>query len=276
MAAEGGWYYLRAGGSVGPETTNRLLELLDAGEINRQTQIWRDSEVGWQSLEAALGLVHNQPPPLPGDEAGSIIPNIGRGAGISRASIAEAASNRSEASPHPWRRYFARMLDIVTCGTVAWILVGALLAALDQNSMNGLIKFMNDPDNRILSSMSTVFLAMFPSALLIGFTGSSLGKFLFGIRVSGPNGAVIGVSSALRREFMVWVRGLAFAIPIVFLFTAMNAYSRLKKTNNTSWDEDMQLLVTYRPATTAQMALNILGVIIWLGCLFTLIGMGGV
>src|SRR5208283_3427346 len=60
------WFYVSDGGSEGPETSQRLLELLNAGKITRQTLVWRQGAPDWQPMESALGLADRLPPPIPG------------------------------------------------------------------------------------------------------------------------------------------------------------------------------------------------------------------
>src|SRR3954454_14428656 len=66
MSIDNGWDYLRDGQSIGPETSDRLVELLAAGAVTRQTPLWRQGAADWPPLERALELGDHVPPPVPG------------------------------------------------------------------------------------------------------------------------------------------------------------------------------------------------------------------
>ncbi len=268
------WHYVLSGKSEGPETEDRLLELLNSGKIDRKTPIWRRGADGWLPLEQALGLT-THPPPVPG-----IAPDVAAQTrdqfNQSLAPFSHGVSGYQDLAPHPWRRYFARLLDTAVNGAIMWFLVGTLIVSIDQDSYKAFLDYLGKPDSRYLNSMATFLLAIFPNALLIGFTGSSLGKLVFGIRVTELDGNALGFRKALRREFLVWVRGLGFAIPIVVLFTVLSAFSRLKNTKKTSWDEELQIRIGHRRESAGQTVLNFVGIILWLSVTAILLAMNNV
>jgi len=99
------------------------------------------------------------------------------------------------------------------------------------------------------------------TGLIIGLTGSSLGKVIFGVKITKLDGSLIGPVDGISRDINVWVKGLGLGIPIVALFTQGAAYQRLKGTGVTSWDEGMYL-VKYRKTGPLQYALNTLGLVL--------------
>jgi hypothetical protein len=239
MDAEVQWYYLQGAGSQGPVTLQRLLELLDSGGIARTTPVMRADGADWQSLEQALEIAGHAPPPLAGSAA-AVPPE--------RPAL-NAATARSPAGPdgeqHPWLRYFARMIDIVVSGMAMLFLIDVVLAVVNQDMSKAFTEFLGQSGAGLIVPV----LAMFPNALMIGFTGATIGKWLFGIRVTRVDGQPIGVGNALRREALVWFRGLGIGFPLVSLFTLIRAYSRLKDEGRTTWDRDMSLSVQYRSHT---------------------------
>jgi hypothetical protein len=84
------------------------------------------------------------------------------------------------------------------------------------------------------------------NALTIGLTGLSLGKWIFGIRVT-RDGAPMGPLRALRREFAVFFKGLGLGVPLVSLFTLVGSYSALSDKRITPWDKAQKLGVNHRP-----------------------------
>jgi len=271
MLDEAKWYYLRDGGSMGPESVGRLLELLDDAVITRQTAVWHDGNPIWQPLEVALGLTADVPPTIPG--APNIPPPIAPSGPPLAVERSGADGGYTDYAPHPWRRYFARMFDTLVGGSAAIFVISLLLAATNQSASKAFIALLSGPENRIIGTLLTVGLAIFPNALTIGFTGSSLGKWIYGIAVTNPDGTLPGFRTALRREVMVWVRGLGLGVPIISLFTLISAFKELKTKQLTTWDDQLSLRVGQRKATATQMILNFVGVALWLGAFIGLVAL---
>jgi uncharacterized RDD family membrane protein YckC len=126
----------------------------------------------------------------------------------------------------PWTRFFARFLDLSVFGFVLGILSAIFYPDFfsDKDSVNGLIIlfcwFLVEP----------IFLSLF---------GTTLGKYLFNIKVRDLNGNKPKFYSAFARSFWVWCAGYGFGIPIVYLFTLSSSYSQLKNTGTTSWDKNI-------------------------------------
>jgi uncharacterized RDD family membrane protein YckC len=264
---ETGWYYFRDGGSFGPESAKRLLELLEKGAIQRRTPVWREDRQQ-QPLEVALGLP--EPPPLPESESAS---SDLRNTIQARPAPPPFAGDYYDDDAHPWRRYFARMLDTTVGAGVVFFLIGLILGALDQNAADAFTTALEKPELRIVQTILTCAIAIPVNALLIGLTGSSLGKWIFGIKVLRDDGQVLGFAAALRREVYIFIRGLGLAIPIVTLITLINAFRRLKDEGETSWDSEMYLKVLQRPDTPGQMIANLFGVILWIGLIVGLMAL---
>jgi hypothetical protein len=100
--------------------------------------------------------------------------------------------------------------------------------------------------NPIVSVVATTLLAIPFNALLIGLTGGSLGKWLFGVKVLDRN-QPIGFGPALFRAGSVWLNGLGLGIPIISLFTLIASFRTLQKAGATSWDQSEGYTVAYRP-----------------------------
>ena len=113
-----------------------------------------------------------------------------------------------------------------------------------------------------------MFIALPVNAVLIGLTGATLGKAIFGVKIVDGGGAPIGIGRAFRRELHVWLVGLGLSIPIVNLICMLRAFRKLKSSGTTSWDVAQRLTVLHRPTNNLQHGLNVLGVAIILG-LFT-------
>lgn len=119
--------------------------------------------------------------------------------------------------------------------------------------------------------MIYAFATIFVNALLIGETGGSLGRFLLGIRLVDQNNKRIGFRRALRREFMVWYKGLGFGIPIICFFPLYRSFKTLRQNGVTLWDKDLDLRVEYKRHSKTQNILRVIGIILSISFLSTLV-----
>ena len=120
---------------------------------------------------------------------------------------------------HPWRRYFARMVDTWTTYFMPGFVLGFMLG-----------------DFNLLAFLAFLVMQLFVEAGLISLFGATPAKWLFGIRVVHPDGSLLTFPEALSRSFLVFVQGLGFCIPFIAAFTQLFAYWRLTKTGTTRWD----------------------------------------
>ena len=85
----------------------------------------------------------------------------------------------------------------------------------------------------------------FLEAYLISTWGTTPGKWLLRIKISDKNDRYISYYSALKRSYMVFLRGLGLGIPIVCFITQILSYSELKKNGITSWDNDLEIKISH-------------------------------
>jgi len=247
------WYYLQNGRSLGPFSKDQLIHLAFSGAIPTETLVWTSSQdQEWKSLSEAFNLNDELPPPLPNKQIHSTLGST----------ITTSQSNLDSNAPHPWRRYFARQLDNIANGTVMWMAIGMTLASVAPTEANRFFSFISDPKNKFVDIFLTCLIVPFANAAFIGFTGGSVGKWFFGIKVVDQAERQIGYSLALKREFLVWMYGLGFGIPLVSFFTALHQKSQLEKNRISSWDKDLNLRVVYRENGALQHLLSIVGVVL--------------
>jgi hypothetical protein len=120
-----------------------------------------------------------------------------------------------------------------------------------------LFSILDGPGGRIIDIVLSLVAAIPGNAAMIGLTGASIGKWIFGIRVM-RDGKPIGFANALAREFKVWWRGLGAGVPLVSLATLAHAFRQLTDNRITSWDNDQSNTVVHRaeslPATISMWA----------------------
>lgn len=166
-------------------------------------------------------------------------------------------NNETIHNVHPWRRYFARLLDTLLMGVLFYILLGIFLPKLS-------LAIEKTEENRVLDMMLTGFFAMLLNPIVISLTGTTVGKLLFGVGIKDENNNKLPFLTALKREFLVYVKGMAFCIPIINLFTLCSSHTRLKRTGKTSWDEALKCNVTYRKDDLTQKIFNVTGIVLYI------------
>lgn len=254
------WFYRDGEKSVGPFTFAKLNELHTYGLISDFTLIREGESIEWTEFRN-LGtnqplLIHPQVEPKlisetqqvkqseidePEDENSSsstIFENVS-----SNESDIDGRINGWLINPvSPWRRYGARILDITINGSIGAFLLGLVWYAIDPMSADNFFSSLSP----IVDILLTTFISIIIGGILTGFSGSSIGKWIFGIRVTKPDGSPIGVMNGLFRDLEVWIKGLAFGIPLINIVTLYVSYNRLKDKGSTSWDHSKGYVVTHR------------------------------
>ena len=295
MDVEQAWYYTDADGSVVGPHPRRTLEALRASEaISPETLVWTEGMDDWAAYHASgLQPESRTPPPDPDNQPEPLTPSAWRqhretlepsGYGVESGRTFRPSNLPPEPAvdddgwqstkPAPWRRYFARMLDTMIFGFLFSALVAMSLAALDPGlfdkfyGRNGLLH------NGLLATLIVLIFAMPFEALVIGLTGTSIGKWIFGVRITQASGRSIGLARAFGREVGVWFFGLGIGVPLVSLFTLIFSYIRLKDDGVARWDRERPWLVTYRPSGALQWVLSISGFLLWLvlAVVFSMLG----
>lgn len=144
---------------------------------------------------------------------------------------------------HPWRRLFARTVDICTAGFTLFLLLIFAFSAMLPEQAAGFAKAIENP---IIASVVLYLIWLPAEAVLLSMFGTTPAKWLFGIRVVHPCGDLLSFSEALNRSFLVFVQGVGLGIPFVALFTQLFAYRRLTKTGTTLWDTSASAAVFHK------------------------------
>lgn len=143
---------------------------------------------------------------------------------------------------HPWRRFFARILDVSGVGIVLWCVFGVCIAILFPVGSGGVFKAMENP---IVAGGFAYLLWMPCEAVFLAVAGTTPAKSLFGIRVLASSGARLSFGSALKRTLLVWVQGQALGLPLVWIIPCSAANHRLQTTGTTLWDTSAGSIVTH-------------------------------
>lgn len=149
--------------------------------------------------------------------------------------------------PHPWRRYFARSID----GGIVGLAGGIPIA------------FFAPPE--YLMQIPDTALGFVVSLLIIPFCAvcyqnwqRTPGKWIMGIAVTSNTGAPLSFEQGIRREALVFLRGVGLGIPVISLFTHIHQYNTLMKSGVVSWDKEVGCTVSYEPLSSIRVLLAIL------------------
>ena len=158
-----------------------------------------------------------------------------------------------------WYRYMARSIDMLIGALFIGFIVGVFLTIL----MIVLSNFMEVPEDILatipdfLLGVIIVFFYLIVEATMFSAFKTSLGKKIFGITITDKHNNSIEFTTALKRNFLLWFRGMALSIPFLSILTLINAHGSYTNNGITTWDEDMEVLVQFKKISTVRVAFGI-------------------
>jgi uncharacterized RDD family membrane protein YckC len=150
----------------------------------------------------------------------------------------------------PWRRFWARFLD-------TGIHVFPVAIAFEIVSPGFATKTMEKYGEYVLNVNYLPFVLIL-EVLVLSIFGSTLGKYLLNIDLISNDGSRVSFGSATVRGFSLWIKGLAFGLPLANMITAVAAASKIRKDGNAAWDNDSKINIEYRPLSMTKTALAVL------------------
>lgn len=232
------WFYKIGEANLGPVSEAELIDLYRDGHISDETlvrQVGQEAEL--QMVEAFPHL--NESPPNPPQE-----------------------ETWCDTSPHPWRRFFARSIDLNVNAVVLILGWTFLMTAIAPDQPAFWTRLFVDREYTLPSALLTTAFSFLGNIPFMAYQGTTLGKWIFGIRIVQEDGRPMGLKKALKRELAVFVRAYFLMIPIANLFTLAGAYETLTSEGKTSWDKDYALVAKHRPDSTIQTLVGTITVIL--------------
>ena len=132
---------------------------------------------------------------------------------------------------HPWRRYFARMLDYSIVSALL-VLIVVVILRVRPFSTNGI---------RVLNVFS-YFISIPFLAIMQHLFGTTPGKWAMGIRIEDVNGVKLDFISAFQREFTVFCVGLGLNIPVISLWRLYKSYRKDTEGEGNLWNEQTEII----------------------------------
>jgi len=220
------WWYGDKDKPTGPVELNEIMRLRVGGSIGPATLVWREGMATWQPLSEIDELNESMaalPPPLP------------TSTGVDPLSFSMATR---------WPRFFARIFDtwweVLLVAVVASAILGRYSAAF--------VEWINEPGTGQVFSLLCLPFALVLDALVYRFAGNTPGKALLGLKVGTLKAQPLSFGEYLQRNFSIWMRGFAFGIPLVNLFTMANQSGRLGRGQQASYDEATGFRVRAKPS----------------------------
>ena len=129
----------------------------------------------------------------------------------------------------PWRRYFARILDI-SLYTYFVVAFQALLFNVNMLSRSTL--------GNLLDTFIAFLIMILIEPVLLSKLGTTPGKWLLGLRVTGATGQPLSYLDALSRTVTVFWRGFGLNIPFYNVFRLWRAYKDCVAGELLDWECD--------------------------------------
>lgn len=166
--------------------------------------------------------------------------------GLSASATVDAVQGTwSDFSPHPARRWAARFFDSYCLAAICvWLPAVILFGPLRRGErlaavVAGVFLFL--PLWHIASSLLNV--------ALLRWTSTTLGKWIFGVRIVRRDGRPLTWKLALKREVEAVMVGCAAGIPLLDLFAIVSNGSQLSEEGETSWDARLGFVAVHRQNT---------------------------
>lgn len=172
------------------------------------------------------------------------------------------AAEAWDSKDHPWRRFGARVIDNTLFAFIFSFVLAFVLAigvwpagARWLNHGTGFLHVL-------LIGVSGVVACAVGTALCLARWGRTPGKWLFGIKVLGEDGALLSQSQANRRELSLLWWGVGFGITYLTWIMSALSFFRLRARHRTRWDATVGATVQGRSMDGKTTALVVTGFVL--------------
>lgn len=132
----------------------------------------------------------------------------------------------------PWRRFFARMLDLLLY-TALW---GSFLELLAGSSA-----IRNSAGSGLLNTVMSLLIMVLLEPLLLRLWGATPGKWVMGLSVTDSDGGRLCYSAGLSRTLSVLWYGMGGYIPIYRLIRLWKSYKACDEDSGLPWEAETSL-----------------------------------
>lgn len=210
------WWYASGDTRKGPVSLDTLRQLLLERKVSEGTLVWKEGLENWSPLSEIPDLnqvVKAVPPELPKPTTREHL-------------IALPLAG-------PWRRFFARLVDLWVIALPASFAAAFALSAF--SPAFGL--WIQRPGSEYAFGWLLLPLVLLVEVGIVAIFGTTLGKALLGVTVTTVGAQRPTATQYLQRQLGVYWYGLGTGFPLVSLFTMARQHGRLKAGRQARYDE---------------------------------------
>lgn len=210
------WWYASGDTRKGPVSLDTLRQLLLERKVSEGALVWKEGLEKWAPLSEIPDLnqvVKAVPPELPKPTTREHL-------------IALPLAG-------PWRRFFARLVDLWVIALPASFAAAFALSAV--SPAFGL--WIQRPGSEYAFGWLILPLVLLVEVGIVALFGTTLGKALLGVTVTTVGAQRPTAAQYLQRQLGVYWYGLGTGFPLVFLFTMVRQHGRLKAGGQARYDE---------------------------------------
>ncbi|WP_085899384.1 RDD family protein [Kiloniella majae] len=256
------WYYWADNQEFGPVTKLELYKLFKTNVIAGYSFVRPQNSDAWLSYkELKIRRSDFTWEELNEKKLNNTIPVVTTSENISDANTDDVWN---DFSPHPWRRSFARWIDI---SIYANLIFSPAITGFSPDDLNDLMQHPTIAELLvILIIIPMLFLGFvaFLNAISTGILGTTIGKYLLGVKVLTKDHLPLSMKHATKRETLVFIKGFALGLPVLSLITQMYGYFDLTMDKATSWDKSMDTVIVHRENNGLQLVICIIAIGLYL------------
>lgn len=166
----------------------------------------------------------------------------------------------SPSSFHPWRRFFARFIDVPLALIATFAAIFLVAKVLQFNTGKDFYSDMQNSGATFLIFFALTVIAY--EAYFIEKFSATPGKLVFGISVTSRTGEKLGTGKAILRSIYANVIGQGIHIPLFAAIANIAGLVLLRKTGSTYWDNQADSVVQCQPMSKARTISAILAVVV--------------
>jgi len=210
------WWYSEQREKKGPLSFEEVCGLVADGTLTARTLVWKKGLEEWQPVseiaefeDAIRAVPPDVPQPTPREE-NIELPLAG-----------------------PWRRFFARLIDLWAIALPVGFIVAYLAGSLSLE----FALWIQEPGSEYAFGWLLLPAVLLVEGVVYGISGTTLGKAILGIKVVTVSAHKATPGQYVRRLPGVYWGGLGTGFPLVNLFTMAHQYGRLRRGKHAGYDE---------------------------------------
>jgi uncharacterized RDD family membrane protein YckC len=167
------------------------------------------------------------------------------------------ASNNIPDKRTPWRRFFARYLD----GFIYSVIWFAFLQLVFNVNMSA-----RSTGEKLLDGITIALMMLFLEPALLAWFGTTIGKYILGLRVGYNDNRRLSYVEALSRTWTMFLRGMGLNLPIYNIVRQWKSYKACVEGETLEWELNSSITLkdkkVWRIAAYISLYLIIIGVLV--------------